>query len=144
MGGRRVSIETFARLVKENKEPKVIAQELGISRTSAYRILRRLEIQMKENPPKEIILQETFQALRRQRIELLKAQVEKIKAELSNRDLSQLSTEMLFLLLLRYSKAVEWEAIDPVFREMSQDEIAEIMKLVQMLPVPSQNTGAGA
>ncbi len=140
MGGPHVSMETFQRLVNENKDPKTIAKELGIARPSAYRIMRRL----KEKPPKEVILQEKFQALKRQRIELLKVQIEKIRVELGTRDLSQLSTEMLFLLLLRYSKAVEWEAIDPVFREMSDEEISEIMKLVEMLPVPSQNIAEGA
>ena len=68
-------------------------------------------------------LQEEYYLLRESRIRLFGETVQKIREELSRRDLSNLSTDRLLDLLARYSLLLKEEMIDPVF--MSEEEVTE-------------------
>lgn len=67
-------------------------------------------------------LQEKYFALRQKRIELFGEALKRIHSELAKRDLKDVPTEKLFILLLKYSDAVKSESLETVF---SVEQIGE-------------------
>jgi hypothetical protein len=102
----------FVELRAKNWSYKRIADELRVSKQTLINWSRELShvisnlrvIELEE-------LQDKHYVLREKRIELFGELLKSIKAELDKRDLKDLTTEKLFLLLLRYAEALKAESL---------------------------------
>ena len=71
-------------------------------------------------------LQEKYFAARQKRIELFGEALKRIQSELERRDLEEVSTEKLFILLLRYADALRGESSETAF-SLVEDSTAEAL-----------------
>ena len=108
-----------------------IAKELGKSKQTLIDWSRDLSgeianlkaIQLEE-------MYETFYLTKENRLQTLGTMLSKIKEEVDNRNLSEVSTEKLLDLLLKYNSKVAEELVEPIYR--SQDEIEADLRRTQL------------
>lgn len=95
-----------------------IAQELNISKQTLITWSKELKIEIANLKSIELeVLQEKFYISKTKRIELFGSQLETLKNELGKRDLSQVGTEKLFELSLKYGAFLKEEAEPITFKE---------------------------
>lgn len=94
-----------------------IAQELKVSKQTLISWSKDLEMEIANLRAIELeTLQERFYMTKAQRIELFGGKLQAIKDELDKRDLSELPTDKLFDLFIKYSNVLKNEATATVFR----------------------------
>jgi hypothetical protein len=75
----------------------------------------------------EWTLQEKYFAVRQKRIELFGEALRKIQLELEKRELSKVSTEKLYLLLLKYADAVKSESSETMFSLLEDSTVEALL-----------------
>ena len=94
-----------------------IANELEISKRILIKWGKELELDIRNLKAIELeSLQERFYMRKAQRIELFGEKLQAVKSELDKRDLSQLPTDKLFDLFIKYANVLNSEARETVFR----------------------------
>ena len=102
-----------------------IARQLHVSKSTLANWSQELEEEIASLKAMELeALYETYYLLKEGRIRLLGGVLRKIKAELRSRSLSDVSTDKLLELLLKYDEALQAEYVEP--RPLSSQEIAEL------------------
>ena len=91
-----------------------IASKLKISKTTAANWSQELEAEITSLKAMELeALYETYYLLEEGRIRLLGAILRKLKREISSRDFSEVATDKLLELLLKYQEALQAEYVEP-------------------------------
>ena len=112
-----------------------IADELEISKRILINWGKELELDIRNLKAIELeSLQERFYMRKAQRIELFGEKLQAVKSELDKRDLSQLPTDKLFDLFIKYANALNNEATETVFRGMDPNALDNICNDVTWRP----------
>lgn len=105
-----------------------ISKDMDISKPTLIKISRGLTEQIKNLKAVELeAIQEKFFLLKKQRIEAFGEQLEKIKAELENRDFSDISTDKLLDYFQKYYQNLTEETKELVFSVYEESEIDELL-----------------
>ncbi len=109
-----------------------IAERLGVAKSTLANWNAELEAQIASARAMELeVLQEEFFLLKEGRIRLLGEQLQRLRQELANRDLSSVATDKLIELLLKYQAALKEE-----FVEVRPLPDAELSRLGSLPPGP--------
>ena len=100
----------FVELRAKNLSYNRIAENLNVSKQTLIAWSKELSHDIANRRAMELDEPEKYFALRERRIELFGKMLKSIKSELEKRDLTDLPTEKLFDLLLKYSEAVKSES----------------------------------
>jgi transposase-like protein len=101
-----------------------IAKELGKAKQTLIDWSKELQDEIANRKALELeALYETYYLQRENRIQNFGAMLSKIKKEVESRDLSDIPTDKLLDLFLKYSNQVKEEIIEPIFK--SSQEIKE-------------------
>jgi len=112
-----------------------IANELEISKRILINWGKELELDIRNLKAIELeSLQERFYMRKAQRIELFGEKLQAVKSELDKRDLSQLPTDKLFDLFIKYANALNSEATETVFRGTDPNALDNICNDVTWRP----------
>ena len=112
---------SFDKIAKELSKSKQTL--IDWSRELSGEIANLKAIQLEE-------MYETFYLTKENRLQTLGTMLSKIKEEVDNRNLSEVSTEKLLDLLLKYNSKVAEELVEPIYR--SQDEIEADLRRTQL------------
>ncbi|MBC8525901.1 MAG: hypothetical protein H8D22_03370 [Candidatus Cloacimonetes bacterium] len=105
-----------------------ISKDMDISKPTLIKISRGLTEQIKNLKAVELeAIQEKFFLLKKQRIEAFGEQLEKIKAELENRDFSDISTDKLLDYFQKYYQNLTEETKELVFSVYEESKIDELL-----------------
>ena len=105
-----------------------IAERLGVAKSTLANWNAELEAQIASARAMELeALQEEFFLLKEGRIRLLGEQLQRLRQELANRDLSSVATDKLLELLLKYQAAVKEEFVE--VRPLSDAELRRLGSL---------------
>jgi transposase-like protein len=105
-----------------------IAERLGVAKSTLANWNAELEAQIASARAMELeALQEEFFLLKEGRIRLLGEQLQRLRSELANRDLSSVSTDKLMELLLKYQAALKDEFVE--VRPLSDGELSRLGSL---------------
>jgi hypothetical protein len=117
----------FIELRAKNWSYNRIADELKVSKQTLIAWSKDLSHVISNLRAMEIEeLQERCFAARQKRIELFGEALKRIQSELERRDLEEVSTEKLFILLLRYADALRTESPETAF-SLVEDSTAEAL-----------------
>jgi IS30 family transposase len=119
-----------------------IAKELGKAKQTLIDWSKELQDEIANRKALELeVLYESYYLLKENRLQTFGAMLSKIKKEIESRDFSDVPTEKLLELLLKYNSLVKEEIIEPNFksseemREERQDrELLEKLSTFQMEP----------
>ena len=119
-----------------------IAKELGKAKQTLIDWSKELQDEIANRKALELeVIYESYYLLKENRLQTFGAMLSKIKKEIENRDFSDVPTEKLLELLLKYNSLVKEEIIEPNFksseemREERQDrELLEKLSTFQMEP----------
>jgi 1,6-anhydro-N-acetylmuramate kinase len=102
-----------------------IAERLGVAKSTLANWNAELEAQIASARAMELeALQEEFFLLKERRIRLLGEQLQRVRHELANRDLSSVPTDKLMELLLKYQAALREEFVE--VRPLSDGELSRL------------------
>jgi hypothetical protein len=102
-----------------------IAERLGVAKSTLANWNAELEAQIASARAMELeALQEEFFLLKEGRIRLLGEQLQRLRHELANRDLSSVPTDKLMELLLRYQAVLKDEFVE--VRPLSDGELSRL------------------
>ncbi len=102
-----------------------IAKQLQVSRQTLITWSKELEKEIANFRAIEMeALQEQFYCTKQKRVELMGKQLQAIQKELEKRDLTQVSTERLFDLLLKITNQLKEEEIKTVFKTDMEFDIS--------------------
>ena len=105
-----------------------IAERLGVAKSTLANWNAELEAQIASARAMELeALQEEFFLLKEGRIRLLGEQLQRLRQELANRDLSSVPTDKLLELLLKYQAALKEEFVE--VRPLSDAELSRLGSL---------------
>ena len=105
-----------------------IAERLGVAKSTLANWNAELEAQIASARAMELeALQEEFFLLKEGRIRLLGEQLQRLRQELANRDLSSVPTDKLMELLLKYQAALKEEFVE--VRPLSDAELSRLGSL---------------
>jgi hypothetical protein len=105
-----------------------IAERLGVAKSTLANWNAELEAQIASARAMEIeALQEEFFLLKEGRIRLLGEQLQRLRQELANRDLSSVPADKLMELLLKYQTALKEEWVE--VRPLSDGELSRLGSL---------------
>lgn len=104
-----------------------IAKELGKAKQTLINWSKELEDEIANLKALELeALYEQHYLLKENRIETFGAMLTKIKEEVESRDLSDVPTDKLLELLLKYNSQVKEEIVEPIYKtseEIKEDEL---------------------
>lgn len=101
-----------------------IAKELGKAKQTLIDWSKELQDEIGNRKALELeALYESYYLMRENRLQTFGAMLTKIKEEVEQRDLSDVPTDKLLELLLKYNSQVKEEIVEPTFK--SSEEIAE-------------------
>lgn len=124
--------EKFIELRAQGHSYASIAADLKVSKPTLIEWSQEFEFRITNLKTIEMeTLQEKYLIQKQNRIELFGQQIQTIKAELSTRDMKEVSTEKLFDLLAKYTKALRDE--ETPFRFMGQGYFGQ-----ELLPRPRE------
>lgn len=72
-------------------------------------------------------LQEQYYISKKARIEIIGDQTKKLKEELMQRDLKDISTEKLYDIFLKYMQWLKQEEVEPFFQRQKEDDVEDII-----------------
>lgn len=117
--------ERFIELRAKSWSFDKIAKELGKAKQTLIDWSKELQDEIANRKALELeALYETYYLQRENRIQNLGAMLSKIKKEVESRDLSDIPTDKLLDLFLKYSNQVKEEIIEPIYKS-SQELIEE-------------------
>ena len=120
--------EDFIRLRAKGLSYAKIAEQIGVAKSTLANWNADLEVEIASAKAMEMeVLQEEFFLLKEKRIRLLGEQLRRLQDELSERDLSEVPTEKLLELQLRYYTSLKEEFVE--VRLLSQAEQASLKAL---------------
>jgi len=115
--------ERFILLRAQGKSFKKIAEQLKVSKQTLINWSKEFETEILNLKAIELeALQEKYYQSREKRIELFGERLRAIRDELGKRDLSEVSTEKLLLLFVRFASVIKVEYIQPDFRSETEIE----------------------
>jgi hypothetical protein len=134
--------ERFIELRAKSWSFDKIATELGKAKQTLIDWSKELQDEIANRKALELeVLYESYYLLKENRLQTFGAMLSKIKKEVESRDFSDVPTEKLLELLLKYNSLVKEEIIEPNFksseemREERQDrELLEKLSTFQMEP----------
>jgi len=134
--------ERFIELRAKSWSFDKIAKELGKAKQTLIDWSKELQDEIANRKALELeVLYESYYLLKENRLQTFGAMLSKIKKEIENRDFSDVPTEKLLELLLKYNSLVKEEIIEPNFksseemREEKQDrELLEELSTLQIEP----------
>lgn len=138
--------ERFIELRAKGYSFDKIAKEIGKAKQTLIDWSKELEDEIANLKAIELeALYEKYYLHKEQRLELFAEQLSKIKEELEQRDLSQVSTDKLLDLFLKFDTKIGEEIIEPVFKT-SQDIIGDKVdkELLEEFTKPSITRGLKA
>ena len=101
-----------------------IAKEIGKAKQTLIDWSKELQYEIANRKALELeALYETYYLMRENRIETFGTMLTKIKEEVEQRDLSDVPTDKLLDLFLKYNSQVKEEIVDPIYK--SSQEIKE-------------------
>lgn len=104
-----------------------IAKELGKAKQTLINWSKELEDEIANLKALELeALYETYYLQRESRLQTFGAMLTKIKEEVASRDLSDVPTDKLLELLLKYNSQVKEEIVEPIYKtseEIKEDEL---------------------
>lgn len=116
--------ERFIELRAKGSSFDKIAKELGKAKQTLIDWSKELQDEIANRKALELeALYETYYLQRENRLQTFGAMLSKIKKEVESRDLSDIPTDKLLDLLLKYNAQVKEEIIDPIYK--SSQEIKE-------------------
>ena len=116
--------ERFIELRAQGYSFDRIAKELGKAKQTLIDWSKELQEEITNRKALELeVIYEKFFLLKEARLQTLGEMIAKIKAEVEKRNLSEVPTEKLLELLLKYNSQVNEETVEPLFK--SSEEIAE-------------------
>ena len=126
-----------------------IAKETGKAKQTLIDWSKELHDEIANRKALEMeVLYEKFYLLKENRIETFGAMLTKIKEEIERRDLSDVPTDKLLELLLKYNSQVKEEIVEPIYKssqEIKDDrldkEILEELTTIQVHPVRRLKVG---
>jgi len=102
-----------------------IAKEIGKAKQTLIDWSKELQDEIANRKALELeALYETYYLQRESRLQTFGAMLTKIKEEVENRDLSDVPTDKLLELLLKYNSQVKEEIVEPIYKS-SQELIEE-------------------
>ncbi len=120
--------EDFIRFRAKGLSYAKIAEKIGVAKSTLANWNADLEAEIASAKAMELeVLQEEFFLLKEKRIRLLGEQLRRLQDELSERDLSEVPTEKLLELQLRYYTSLKEEFVET--RPLSQAEQARLKAL---------------
>jgi IS30 family transposase len=134
--------ERFVELRAKGWSFDKIAKELGKAKQTLIDWSKELQDEIANRKALELeALYESYYLLKENRLQTFGVMLSKIKKEIENRDFSDVPTEKLLELLLKYNSLVKEEIIEPNFksseemREEKQDrELLEELSTLQIEP----------
>jgi IS30 family transposase len=134
--------ERFIELRAKSWSFDKIAKELGKAKQTLIDWSKELQDEIANRKALELeVLYESYYLLKENRLQTFGAMLSKIKKEIENRDFSDVPTEKLLELLLKYNSLIKEEIIEPNFksseemREEKQDrELLEELSTLQIEP----------
>jgi DNA-binding XRE family transcriptional regulator len=118
----------FIELRAKNWSYNRIASELKVSKQTLISWSKELSHVIANLRAIEMeTLQEKYFAVRQKRIELFGEALRKIQLELEKRELSKVSTEKLYLLLLKYADAVKSESSETMFSLLEDSTVEALL-----------------
>ena len=126
-----------------------IAKELGKAKQTLIDWSKELQEEIANRKALELeALYENYYLLKENRIQTFGAMITKIKEEVERRDLSDVPTDKLLELLLKYNSQVKEEIVEPIYKssqeikEERQDrELLEELTTIQTEPVRRLKVG---
>ena len=116
--------ERFIELRAQGYSFDRIAKELGKAKQTLIDWSKDLQEEIANRKALELeALYEKYYLLKENRLQTFGAMLTKIKAEVERRDLSEVPTEKLLELLLKYNSQVKEEIVEPIYK--SSQEIKE-------------------
>ena len=116
--------ERFIELRAQGYSFDRIAKELGKAKPTLIDWSKDLQEEIANRKALELeVIYEKFFLLKEARLQTLGEMIAKIKKEVESRSLSEVPTDKLLELLLKYNNQVKEEVVEPVFK--SSGEIAE-------------------
>jgi hypothetical protein len=98
-----------------------IAKETGKAKQTLIDWSKELQDEIANRKALELeALYESYYLLRENRLQTLGAMLAKLKKEVESRDLSDVPTDKLLELLLKYSSRVREEIVEPVFKSSTE------------------------
>jgi len=139
-----MSIETkekFIELRAKGWSFEKIAKELGKAKQTLIDWSKELQDEIANRRGLELeTLYNKYSLLREHRLETLGIALNKIKAEVERRDLSDMPTDKLLDLLLKYNNQVKEETIEPTYKSSQEIEEDKLDKeLLQELTLSREN-----
>lgn len=117
-----------------------IAKELGKAKQTLIDWSKELQDEIANRKALELeALYETYYLQRESRLQTFGAMLTKIKKEVESRDLSDVPTDKLLELLLKYNSQVKEEIVEPIYKsseEIKEDELDKelLNELTNMKP----------
>ena len=126
-----------------------IAKEIGKAKQTLIDWSKELQEEIANRKALELeALYENYYLLKENRIQTFGAMITKIKEEVERRDLSDVPTDKLLELLLKYNSQVKEEIVEPIYKssqeikEERQDrELLEELTTIQTEPVRRLKVG---
>ena len=120
-----------------------IAKQLGIAKQTLIDWSKELESQIANLKASELeVLQEKFFLSKKGRLETFGSLLGSLKKEIINRDLSDIPTEKLLDLFLKYSIQIEKEIVKPVFKTSTEmrEEVLDKELLKSLTTLTTEKT----
>jgi restriction endonuclease Mrr len=119
-----------------------IAKETGKAKQTLIDWSKELQDEIANLKALELeALYESYYLLKENRLQTFGVMLTKIKAEVERRDLSDVPTDKLLELLLKYNSQVKEEIVEPIFK--SSEEMVEERKDRELLDELTAPTGFG-
>lgn len=116
--------ERFIELRAKGRSFDKIAKELGKAKQTLIDWSKELQDEIANRKALELeALYESYYLMRENRLQTFGAMLTKIKEEVERRDLSDVPTDKLLELLLKYNSQVKEEIVEPIYK--SSQEIKE-------------------
>ena len=121
--------EKFIELRAKGYSFDKIAQEIGKAKQTLIDWSKELQSEIANRKALELeVLYEKYYLLKEHRIQTFGGMLSKITKELESRDLSDVPTDKLLELLLKYNSQVKEEAIEPIYKTSQEIEEEKLDK----------------
>ena len=126
-----------------------IAKEIGMAKQTLIDWSKELQDEIANRKALELeALYESYYLLKENRLQTFGAMLTKIKKEVESRDLSDVPTDKLLDLFLKYNSQIKEEIVEPIYKssqeliEDKQDrELLEVLTTLQTEPVRRLKVG---
>ncbi|MDJ0288213.1 MULTISPECIES: hypothetical protein [Bacillus] len=104
------------------------SQQLNVAKSTLIDWSKEFEYEVANLKAIELeSLQEQYYISKKARIEIIGDQTKKLKEELMQRDLKDISTEKLYDIFLKYMQWLKQEEVEPFFQRQKEDDVEDII-----------------